>query len=242
MASEWAAVTGFLPAFIRAGGFAFTAPLLGDPGTPVRARLLFAVAVAATVSSATPPADVHAAFARLPIELAAGILAGVSARFILDRAAAGGQLIGLHLGLGFAADYDPRAGESASAARRLVGAIAGLSFLAAGGIEAGVRAVAVPVTGFDLGAGLVGVVDLGASLMVHAMAFAAPILLAATVLNLGLALVNRVAPAFNAFSISLVVVLIGGGLVLYSTASSGADAIDASARAAVDALDGWGTR
>ncbi len=237
---DFAVVGSFLPVFARAAGFAFTAPLLGEPTTPVRARLLFSVAVAATVAGAAPAADPGTAIAMIPLELGAGILAGTSARFILDRVAAGGQLVGLHLGLGFAADYDPRAGESASAARRLVSAIAGLAFLAAGGLEAGVRAVATPASSIDLGAGFLGIAALATSVMGHALAFAAPVLLAATVLNLGLALINRAAPAFNAFSISLAMVLLGGGLVLYATAPAAAGAIDDTARAAVDFLNGWG--
>jgi len=231
----------FVAALARAGGFAFTAPLLGEPTTPVRARLVFTVAVAAAVASAAPARDPADAVALVPLELAAGMLAGVSARLILDRVAAGAQLIGIHLGLGFAAEYDVRAGESASSMRRLVSALAGLAFLAAGGLEAGVRCVATPLAATDLHH-LTGAVDLATSLMSHALAFAAPALVAATILNLGLAVINRAAPALNVFSVSLAAVMIGGGLVLLAVAPSTARLIDAHARAAVDLLAGWSTR
>lgn len=231
----------FVAALARAGAFAFTAPLLGEPTTPVRARLAFSVAVAAAVASAAPAAELATVIGLVPLELAAGALAGVSARLVLDRVAAGAQLVGIHLGLGFAADYDVRAGESASSMRRVITAIAGLAFLAAGGLEAGVRCIATPIqaTGVE---DLASAVGLGTSVMKHALAFAAPALVAATIINLGLAFLNRAAPALNVFSVSLVVVLIGGGLVLLAAAPAMSAAIDQQARAAVDLLNGWGAQ
>ncbi len=228
----------FLAALARAGGFAMTAPLLGEAGTPMRARLVFAVAVASAVSVAAPAQDHGAVLALVPLELGAGALAGASARLVLDRVAAGAQLIGLFLGLGFASDYDVRAGESATAARRLISALAGLAFLAAGGLEAGVRCVATPLQVTDL-QHISGALSLSTSLMSHALAFAAPALIAATVINLGLAVINRAAPALNVFSVSLTAVLVGGGLVLLACAPATAAAIDGTARAAVDVLDRW---
>lgn len=229
----------FVAALARAGGFAFSAPLLGDATTPVRARLVFSVAVASAVAAAAPAQPLADALLVFPLELAVGLLAGASARLILDRVAAGAQLIGLHLGLGFAAEYDFRANESASAARALIAALAGLAFLAAGGLEAGVRCVATPLAATDASQ-LVSVVGLATSVMSHALAFAAPALIAATVLNLGLAVMNRAAPALNVFSISLTVVLIGGGLVLIATAPTLARAIDGTARDAAAFLERGG--
>ncbi len=231
----------FVAALARAGGFAFTAPLLGEPSTPVRARLVFAVAVAVAVGGAAPAQDLNVVIALVPLELGAGALAGVSARLVLDRVAAGAQLIGLHLGLGFAADYDVRAGESASAVRRVISAIAGLAFLAAGGLEAGVRCVATPLAATDLGE-LTSAVALATSVMTHAVGFAAPALVAATIINIGLAVINRAAPALNVFSVSLTAVLVGGGLVLLGSAPTLAASIDGTARAAADLLTSWGTR
>jgi flagellar biosynthetic protein FliR len=49
---------------------------------------------------------------------------------------------------------------------------------------------------------------------------AAPIVLAALVGNVGLAVMNRAAPAVNVFSIAFACVLILGGVVLLATATS----------------------
>ncbi len=225
----------FVAALARAGGLAFTAPLLGDRGTSNKVRLVFTVAVAAvlTARAGVPVLDPALALAAIPIELAAGLLTGVTARFILDRVSTGAQLIGLHAGLGFAQSYDPAAGESASAVRGLVSTIAGLAFLAADGLEAMVRALAMPVSSTALTDGLDGATQAALAVTGAAIGVAAPVLLAATVVNLGLALVNRAVPAVNVFSISLPVVLLVAGIALLATASVTAGAID---RAAADAV------
>lgn len=229
-------VAGFVAAMARAGGLAFTAPLLGDRSTPARVRLVFTVVVAAVLTSRAEAAatDSALAFAAVPIELAAGLLTGATARLVLDRVATAGQLIGIHAGLGFAQSYDPSAGESASALRGLVAAIAGVAFLAADGLEALVRAVATPVAPLALAHGLQGAMAAAVSVSAAAIGVAAPILLAATIVNVGLALVNRAAPAVNVFSVSLPIVLLTAGIALLATASITAGAID---RAAADAVD-----
>ena len=235
-----ATAAGFVVALARASGLAFTAPLLGDRGTSSRVRLVFAVAVAAVLTGRTTGAtlDPLQFMAALPLELAAGALTGITANLILDRVSAGAQLIGVHAGLGFAQAYDPRAGESASAVRGLIAAIAGLAFLAADGLEALVRALAVPVTPTTLADGLSGAMAAALAVAGAAVGIAAPVLLAATVVNLGLALVNRAVPAVNVFSISLPVVLLIAGVALLSTASVTAGAIDRAAADAVVALAG----
>jgi flagellar biosynthetic protein FliR len=230
----------FVAALARAGGLAFTAPLIGDRSTPVKVRLAFTVAVAAVLTArvgapAAPPALLAAA---APLELAAGALTGVTARIILERVATAGQLIGVHAGLGFAQFYDADAGESASVIRTLIAAIAGLAFLAADGLEAMVRSVATPLAPAALAEGLAGATGAALELAAAAIGVAAPVLLAATVVNVGLALINRAAPAVNAFSISLPVVLVAAGVALLATASVTAGTIDRAAERAVAALLG----
>lgn len=230
----------FVAALARAGGLAFTAPLIGDRSTPVKVRLTFTVAIAAVLTArvGAPTASPALLAATVPLELAAGALTGVTARIILDRVATAGQLIGVHAGLGFAQAYDPDAGESASVIRTLIATIAALAFLAADGLEAMVRSVATPLGPAALVDGLAGATSAALALAAAAIGVAAPVLLAATVVNLGLALVNRAAPAVNVFSISLPVILIVAGVALLATAPVTAAAIDRAAQDAVAVLLG----
>ena len=138
----------------------------------------------------------------------------------MARVAVAGQLMGISLGFGFASQYDIHAGESATTVRTLLTTFASLAFLGAGGLEAIVRGVAAPAHVFDLA--LLGpeLVRQGTAAMGNGLALAAPVVLAALVANVGLAVMNRAAPAVNVFAISLAVVLLAGGSVLLGGSGS----------------------
>jgi flagellar biosynthetic protein FliR len=226
-----------IAALARVGGLAATAPVLGDTGVSVRARLVFVLVVGAAVGANRAPLAFSALPAVAAVELAVGIVTGLTARMILSRVAIAGQLMGLSLGLGFAAQYDIHAGESAGVLRTLCTTFAGLAFLAAGGLEAIVRSAAARP------ADLAQLTELGPAFVRHAtaafshgLALAAPILLAALVGNLALAVMNRAAPAVNVFSIALGAVLILGGAVLLATAAHMVGSTTDTARSAIDLL------
>lgn len=223
----------------RATGLVATSPIVGDNGTPMRARLLLVLAIVATVGPSRP----EVALAEVPtiamLELAVGLVTGLAARFVIARAAIAGQLFGLSLGLGFAAQYDLRTGESAGTLRMLVSTLAGLVFLSAGGLEAIVQsAAAAPAHPAQLAMLGPMLIDLGASAFGHGLALAAPIVLAALIGNVGLALINRAVPAANVFSISLAGVLIIGGIALLASASELVERTYDHARQAVNLLVG----
>jgi flagellar biosynthetic protein FliR len=230
-------IGAFVATLLRAAGLAFTAPIIGDSDVSVRARLAFTVAIAFAVAPARPGVAYSDLAVCGMVELAVGLLTGTTARFVLARVAVAGQLVGLSLGLGFAAEYDTRANESASTLRALVMAIAGIAFLAAGGLEELVRGIAAGP------AQITHVVALGPMLVEHAthafghgLALASPIVLGALVANVGLALVNRAAPAANVFSIALAAGLLVGGLILLATASGFVAGVIEAAKQAVAAL------
>jgi flagellar biosynthetic protein FliR len=222
----------------RTGGLAATAPVIGDPGISNRARLVFVLAVTFCVGLARAPVEFSALPAIVLLELAIGLITGMTARIVMSRVAVAGQIMGLSLGLGFAAQYDVHAGESAGVLRTLLTTVASLAFLSAGGLEAIVRGVAAAPA-----AELSQLTDLGPALVRHAtsafghgLALAAPTLLAAFVGNVALAVMNRAAPAVNVFSIALSAVLVLGGLVLLATAAQTIGAMIDTSRTAIDLL------
>jgi len=118
-----------------------------------------------------------------------------------------------------------------------VTAVASLLFLAAGGLEAIVHSVASsPAHAGQLA--LLGptLVEYGTSALAHGLALAAPIVLAALIGNVGLALISRAAPAANVFSIALAGVLVIGGIVLVATTTELIGAIFDDAQRAVSVL------
>lgn len=224
-----------IAAFARAAALSTTAPVLGD--APGRVRLAFVVAIALGVGANRPGVPLDELPLVVLVELAMGLATGTLARFVLARVAVAGQLVGLSLGLGFASQFDPDAGESASSLRMLFTTIAGLVFLASGGLEAIVRSTAASPSHVGSVA-LLGpeLLRQGASAFGHGLALAGPVVLAALVANVGLAVMNRAAPAINVFSISLSAVLIVGGVVLLATAGPTLASVSATAAEAMRVL------
>jgi flagellar biosynthetic protein FliR len=232
-------IGAYLATLARVGARAAPGPVIGDQGMATRARLVFVLAVTAAIGASRAPV----AFAALPLvataELAIGLVTGLTARFVMARVAIAGQLMGLSLGLGFAAQYDAHAGESAGVMRTLTTTLASLAFLTAGGLEAIVRSAAASP------AELSQLAELGPALLHHAtsafghgLALAAPIVLAAFVGNIALAVLNRAAPAVNVFSIALSAVLVLGGVILLATAAHMVGGATETARVAIDVLTG----
>lgn len=223
----------------RAGGLVATAPVVGDNGVPVRVRLILVLAIVATVGPNRPGVPLADVGGIALLELAVGLVTGLAARFVLERAAIAGQLFGLSLGLGFAQQYDIHAGESAGTLRVMVMSLAGLVFLAVGGLEAIVQSAAAGPAHIGHIAALGPILlEQGTSAFGHGLALAAPVVLASLVGNVGLALISRAAPAANVFSIALPGVLVIGGLVLLATAGDLVGGLSDMAREATSILVG----
>lgn len=227
----------FIVTLVRAGALAATAPVIGDQGVPQRARLVFVVAIALAVGLNRAPLALADVPATALVELAVGLVSGLTARFIMSRVANAAQLMGLSLGLGFANEYDSHMGESAQTLRVLATTIASLAFVSVGGLDQIARAAASrPASITDLALLGPDLVHHGTAAFGYGFALAGPVILAAFVGNLGLAVMNRAAPAINVFSISLPVVLLIGGAVMWVGSSGFINGIVATARDAMDVL------
>lgn len=207
-------IGAFIATLTRASALTATAPVIGDTGVPMRAKVTFVLVITGAVASNRAGIPLASLPLIASIELCVGFVTGFTARFIMARAAIAGQLMGLSLGFGFASQYDVHAGESAITVRTMVTTMSALAFLAVGGLEAVVRGIAAPAHVLDLASLGPELLREGTAAMGHGLALAAPVVLAALVGNVGLAVMNRAAPAINIFSISLSVVLIGGGMVM----------------------------
>ncbi len=214
MTIDDATIGAFLATAARATALTATAPVIGEGGVPLRAKVVFVLVITAAIASNRAGVALDALPLIAALELCVGIVTGLTARFIMARAAVAGQLVGISLGFGFASQYDVHAGESAITVRTLLTTISALAFLAVGGLEAIVRGVAVPAHALDLAAFGPELLREGADAMKHGVTLAAPVILAALVGNIGLAVMNRAASAINVFSVALSAVLILGGSVL----------------------------
>lgn len=230
-----ATIGALIAAFVRGSALAATAPVIGEGGVPIRARLVFVIAVALGVGLNRPGVPLGELPMVVVLELASGLITGATARFTMSKIAVAGQLMGLSLGLGFASAYDPHAEESAGTIRTMLTTVAGLVFLGAGGLEAIVRSVASsPASITDIAMMGPGLMRAATSAMGHGLALAGPIVLAALVTNIGLAVMNRAAPAVNVFSVSLSAVLIIGGIVMVATSGTLFAGVADTARRAIE--------
>jgi flagellar biosynthetic protein FliR len=230
-------IASFLAAFVRCAAFIWTAPLTGSPQVPAKVKVMAAAAFAIVVASARGPMWPSEMALAIPWELCAGAIVGFSARAVLAAAEVGGHFIGLPFALGFAASFDPEIGESAMVTRRIAYAVAAFAFLSAGGLEAGVRAMAAaPATDVAALAGATAAVDMIGDIFAAALRFAAPAILAGLIANIGVALASRAAPSLNVFSVMLAAMLVVGGLVLIATAPAFARDIEALANYSIDVM------
>ncbi len=219
MTVDQATIAAYLAVFVRAAAFLHAAPLTGDRQMSFKTRAAVAAALSLAVAPIRPPIEPTALPLVLPAEILLGLMAGFAARLVLAGAEAAGDLIGLQFGLGFAASVDPARGEPSTTLRTVALCLAGLAFLAAGGLEAGVRVIAAaPSDPFSLHGGLDRIIHQSGDVLVAALRLAAPALIAGTLANLGLALASRAAPALNVFSVMLAGMLIVGAIVLIATA------------------------
>ena len=237
---DQAAIAGYLATFARAATFLHAAPLTGDRQVSTKMRAGIAAAVALAVAPVRPPLEPSALPLAIPAELLLGLLAGFAVRMVIAGAEAGGELIGLQFGLGFAHSADPARGEPAAMTRDLALCVAGLAFLAAGGLEAGVRVIAAaPSDAYTLHGGLDRIIHQSGEVLIAGLRIAAPALIAGTLTNLGLAMASRAAPALNVFSVMLAGMLIVGAIVLLATAPVFAGQMAQLGERAVSALDAF---
>ncbi len=206
-----AEVFAFLAAFARTAAFLQAFPLTGDKALPAR----FRGAAAALIALALVPTRAGVGLEAIPAEIMLGLMAGFAGRIVFAGAEAGGQLLGIQLGLGFAGTFDPTVAEDELPTRRLVRCLTGIAFLSTGGLQAALGTLVLPpVTGPTLAAMALGLVERGGQVFVAGARLAAPMLVAGFVAYLTAALASRAAPALNVFSVALALLLVVGGIVL----------------------------
>lgn len=230
-------VAGFLACFARVGAWTYAGPVIGQGMVTPKVRVVFAASLAFLLGPLHPSINYSGLAYALPFELGFGILIGAAARFVLAGAEAGGQIMGIQMGLGFAGAFDPIARESSLPTRRMAFALAALAFTSVGGFDEAVRALALPVNAWELSLQPVdAIMEVSNQVMVAAVRLAAPLLLAGFIANLTMALVSKAAPSLNVFSVMLALFLAVGFAIMTATAPTFIRDITAVAEGASDVV------
>jgi flagellar biosynthetic protein FliR len=224
----------YLAAFVRCAAFLTAFPLTGDKMVPARVRVALAALLALALAPSRRPEDL---FATLPAEAILGFAAGFAARVVFGGVEAGGQLIGLTFGLGFAGTFDPSVSEEELPTRRLVRCLMGLAFFTGDGLPLTITAlVRPPATAPTFAAAFRTVIDESARVMVVGVRLAAPAIIAALIANVAAGVAARAAPTLNFFAVSLSLILVVGAVVLLAAAPLTTAEIALAARRVVDVV------
>lgn len=213
---------------LRVGGMLLVAPVFSARNVPVKVRttllLLFTLllsgpAVAAARSTLPALQVTPAAFLA---ESLVGFAVGFGAAVLVGAVETAGDLMSTSVGLSGASLLDPLSGASNTVLAQFTQLFAVTVLLSVGGhlvmldaLAESVRAVPVGAAGagaVDVRAGLAALTAGGAALFALGLKFAAPVVAAAMIGNVALAVLTRVAPALNVFTVAFPL-QIGLGLV-----------------------------
>ncbi len=207
--------------FLRVLALFSAAPIYSQRAIPVRARigLAFLVALAAQPMLAGQPVvgiNSPDALGAVVQQVGIGLAIGFAARLVLATVELAGELIGLQMGLNFAAFFDPVSNAQTSAVSRFLGTMSILLFIVVNGhlmlLMAVIRSFdAFPVDGIFLQTlQRLQVHGLGAELFASALWIALPMIALMMFVNLALGIISRVAPQMNVFAVGFPITLVMG--------------------------------
>jgi flagellar biosynthetic protein FliR len=204
----------FLLVFFRLGGLLAVAPVLGHRAVPVPHRVGLAALLAMLLAPVLGPAAGSGAGTGLDLvgaiagEVFLGVLIGAVAGLVLAAVQMAGELVGVQMGLGIAGVFDPAMGQQVSVVARWQETLALLLLVATNAHHALVQAAALsfqripPGALADAASAAGSVVALGAKLFRAGLEVAAPVVGILFVLNVVLALLARVAPQMQVFTVA----------------------------------------
>jgi len=212
--------------FVRIGAFLMVMPLIGGSFTPIRVRLLLAVALTIAIAPIVPPAvtqDVLSAAGLVMMiqEIGIGVALGFLVQLVFDAIALGGQVIGMSMGLGFAVFLDRARGVSVPVLGQLFLMLAMLVFLALDGHLTMIQLLAQSFRAWPISEGGLTIPILSELLMwtsqlfVFAVKIALPAITALLIVNLSFGVMSRAAPTLNLFAVGFPVAMLLGFVVIF---------------------------
>lgn len=221
--SAWLAA--FIWPFVRILALVSSAPILGNPGIPLRVKIglaLLITFVLAPVIGTMPAVEPGSAIGLLIMaqQIVIGVAMGLAMRIVFTAVEMAGQLIGMQMGLGFATFFDPQNAAQTPVVGSFLGLIATLFFLALNGHLLMIEVLAqsfhvLPVMAQPLSVtGWRALVGWGGEVFLAGLLLSMPIMAALLITNLALGIMTRAAPQLNVFSVGFPITLAAGFVVL----------------------------
>ena len=216
-------ITPVLWPFIRVLALFSALPVIAQRSVPIRVRIGLAFVVAFCAQATLPPPP--------PIELASaagfmavlqqvliGVTLGFAVRIVFAAVEFAGEIVGLQMGLNFAAFFSPMTGGEQTATSRFFGVTVAWLFIVAGGHLLLIAAVVQSFTAFPVAANPADFLRSvqperwGAEIFALGLWLALPLVAMLLFTNLVLGIISRVAQQMNIFAIGFPITL-GVGLI-----------------------------
>lgn len=211
---------------LRVGGFFMAAPIFGTRSLPMRARLIFVLALSSVLAPLASPPSLLALDAgsvlSLLTEMAIGVALGFTLRVAFEAAAVAGEMVAQGMALAFAQLSDPLRGGATSGVVGMWFYIAfALLFFAFDGHLAMIELIAQSYRAMPVGEPLRDPVQLAsgapqflAQALLTGVSIALPMMMAMMVVNLSFGVLGRAAPALNPIAVGLPAALSSGMLLM----------------------------
>lgn len=198
--------------FFRVLGLFTAAPVFSMRTVPRRVRVGLAILIVLCAQPSLPempviPLDSPIALMVVIQQLLIGVTIGFAARVIFAAIEFAGEIIGLQMGLNFAAFFDPMSGSQATAVSRFYGTIAAWLFVVMNGHLLLTTAVVGSFNVFPIAPEPLGFIRTlqpqvwGAEIFKLGLWVSLPIVAMLTLVNMVMGLIARVAPQMNIFSV-----------------------------------------
>lgn len=214
--------------FIRVLALFTAAPVFSLRAIPMRTKigLAFFISLAAQPSLVGQPiVDINSpqAVGAVLQQVGVGLSIGFAVRLVFAAVELAGELVGLQMGLNFAAFFDPSSNAQVSAVSRFLGHMATLMFVVINGHLMVLLAVIKSFDAFPTDGNIltmlaqVKIYTLGSELFSSALWIALPMIGLLLFVNLTLGIVSRVAPQMNIYAIGFPITLTMGLIGLTAT-------------------------
>ena len=243
--SGW--ISSVLWPFFRIGGFFLAAPIFGTQLVPDRVRIVLAFLVTMILVPnlpAMPEMDALSipSFIAVAQQLLIGIAMGFSMQLLLQLFVVAGQIIAMHMALGFASMVDPSNGVTVTVLSQFHLMLVTLLFVLMNGHLAMIEILvesfyALPVGGLFISDNmLLELAGRATWMFSSALLLALPAIASLMVINYSLGIVTRAAPQLNIFALGFPSMLIIGLIIIYIILQGYVPLFDRFTREALDLM------
>ena len=209
--------------FLRALALFSALPVLGTRTVPMRVRVALAAFIAFAAQPSLPVQPLVALDSPLAVTLVVqqvliGVALGFAVRVVFSAIEFAGEVIGLQMGLNFAAFFDPLSAGTVTATSRFFGTLVAWLFIVMNGHLMIIGALIQSFTTFPVGPEPFAFLRAtqpqtwGAEIFRTGLWIALPLVAMLMLVNLVLGIISRVAPQINVFAVGFPITL-GVGLL-----------------------------